>query len=156
MGAMEPSKLNDTFLFQGLSFAILDKIAGLSRVETFKTNEHIFEEGDPGDKFYVILSGRVRISKEIPGMGEEALAVLEKGEYFGEMALIDDVPRSADAIADCDVVVSIIEQERFIALLQSEQELAYELLSTLVKTLTARLRETNSKMTFLAAVGRFV
>ena len=59
----------------------------------------IFEEGEQGDKFYLILDGAVRISRIVPGMGEEALAVLRAGTYFGEMALIDDFPRCADARA---------------------------------------------------------
>ena len=48
---------------------------------------------------FIIAEGKVRISKMVPGIGEEALAILEKGQYFGEMSLIEDGPRSADAIA---------------------------------------------------------
>jgi CRP-like cAMP-binding protein len=48
---------------------------------------------------FVIAEGKVRISKSVPGIGEEALAILEAGRYFGEMAVIEDSPRSADAIA---------------------------------------------------------
>ena len=66
--------------------------------EARKHGEAIFAEGDKGDRFYLILDGAVRISRMVPGMGEEALAVLKNGAYFGEMALIDDFPRSAHAI----------------------------------------------------------
>ena len=59
----------------------------------------IFREGEKGNEMYVVLEGRVMISKYIPGAGEEALAFLERGGYFGEMALIDNEPRSADAKA---------------------------------------------------------
>ena len=59
----------------------------------------IFKEGAQGDKMYLILSGAVRIGRQVPGMGEEALAILRAGTHFGEMALIDDFPRSADARA---------------------------------------------------------
>ncbi len=53
--------------------------------------------GTPATKLYLILEGKVRISRDVPGMGEEALAVLGPGQIFGEMALLDESPRSADA-----------------------------------------------------------
>jgi CRP-like cAMP-binding protein len=59
----------------------------------------IFAEGDEGDAMYVVLTGGVRISRDFPGLGEEALAILKEGDAFGEMALVDDLPRSADARA---------------------------------------------------------
>src|SRR5260370_16439379 len=64
--------------------------------EAYAPNALIFNEGAVGDKVYLIISGAVRISRTVPGMGEEALAVLRTGTHFGEMALIDDFPRSPD------------------------------------------------------------
>ena len=61
------------------------------------TGTKIFQYGDPGDKLFIMLEGKVRISREVAGMGEEALAVLGPGEVFGEMSLLDESPRSADA-----------------------------------------------------------
>ena len=84
-------------LFAGLTPAALELVAGVATDETYPTGTCIFEHGDIGDKLYIILSGRVRISRNVPGMGEEALAVLNPGAIFGEMALLDDTPRSADA-----------------------------------------------------------
>jgi CRP-like cAMP-binding protein len=65
----------------------------------------IFRNGEPGDCCYIVLNGAVRISKFLPHIGEEALAVLKPGDYFGEMALIDSSPRSAGAIANDDTDV---------------------------------------------------
>lgn len=152
---MDVRRLQQIFLFRNLPERVLALVATLAQTETYKGGERIFEEGEPGDKFYLILEGRVRISKSIAGLGEEALAILGEGEYFGEMALIDDAPRSADAIADQSTTLSVIARQDFVDLLNRNKDLAYELLWGLVRTLSSRLRETNAKMTFLAAAGRF-
>ena len=98
-------------MFEGLQPAYLRRIAGIGARERFETGAVIFAEGAVGDKMYLILSGAVRISREVPGMGEEALTVLRPGNYFGEMSMIDDFPRSADAKAHEDGR-SVRDQER--------------------------------------------
>ena len=89
--------LSKISLFSALQPSYLRRIANLGIEEDYPLSALIFKEGAPGDKMYLILSGAVRISRQVPGMGEEALAVLRAGTHFGEMALIDDFPRSADA-----------------------------------------------------------
>jgi CRP-like cAMP-binding protein len=115
----------------------------------------VFQEGDKGDKFYLIIDGAVRISRMVPGMGEEALAVLKSGAYFGEMALIDDFPRSAHAIVHEKCRLFVIRKEDLEDLLFVDRDLAYELLWNFVRTLSGRLRETNDKMTFLSVTNKF-
>src|ERR1035437_4587922 len=88
--------LTKVSLFADLPAVYLRRIASLGVEENFARGTPVFAEGTPGDKLFVILSGSVRISRQVPGMGEEALAILKTGDYFGEMALIDDFPRSAD------------------------------------------------------------
>jgi len=83
----------------GFSGAELGLLATQLSAHRFEENAFIFAEGEPGDTLYVILDGQVRISRRIPGLGEEALAILGRGGVFGEMALVDEKPRSADAIA---------------------------------------------------------
>ena len=90
-------RLSKVALFSGLTRPALELIARIAAEETHGLGTLIFEHGQPGDKLYVILEGRVRISRNVPGMGEEALAILGPGAVFGEMALIDAAPRSADA-----------------------------------------------------------
>src|SRR3972149_2163102 len=85
-------------LFQGLPRDHLTRVAAIGQEKEYRKNETIFSEGDKGDTFYLILDGAVRISRIVPGMGEEALAVLRSTAYFGEMSLIDDAPRSAHAL----------------------------------------------------------
>ena len=142
-------------LFDGLTREALALIAGVTTEESHETGTSLFRYGDPGDKLFVILSGKVRISRELPGMGEEALAVLGSGEVFGEMSLLDESPRSADARVHERCRMLVIAKEAFDDLLFSEKELAYEVLWNCVRLLSARLRETNEKVTFLTSSGKF-
>jgi len=149
--------LRKTDLFKGLSKEELGKITGISAKESYPVNQPIFAEGDHGDKFYLILNGEVRISKMIAGVGEEALKVLKKGDYFGEMSLIDDEPRSAHAFSNsASADVMVIDRHDFLKLLNDDKELAYKLLWSIVRTLSQRLRETNEKIKgFFAMTGPF-
>jgi CRP-like cAMP-binding protein len=142
-------------LFSGLPAVYLRRIAGIGEIESHARGSRIFAEGAPGDKVYILLEGAVRISRQVPGMGEETLAVLKTGDYFGEMALIDDFPRSADAIVHERCRLFVITKEHLADLLFVDRDLAYDLLWTFVRTLAARLRETNDKMTFLAVSSKF-
>jgi len=143
-------------LFENLSEPELEKILRICMKQTFAKGAVIFKEGDPGDRCYIITSGAVRISKLIPNIGEEALAVLKQGSYFGEMALIDNFPRSAHAIVNDDADVFAINKTDLDKILISDHELGYKLLWTFTRTLSLRLRETNEKLaSFLAMSGGF-
>ena len=89
----------------------------------------------------------MRISKHIPGVGEEALAILEKGDFFGEMALVDNEPRSADARAHANgTTVLTISRSVLNEILSVDVESAYQFLFILCRILTRRLREINLKI----------
>jgi CRP-like cAMP-binding protein len=101
---------------------------------------------------YIVLEGQVRISKQIPGVGEEALAFLERGDYFGEMALIDQAPRSADARAHSGgAVVLAIPREVVEGLLDIRKVTSLRLLALLCSLVAQRLREIDEKL-----VGWFI
>jgi CRP-like cAMP-binding protein len=143
-------------LFENLSEPELEKILRICLKHSYTKDAAIFKEGDPGDRCYIITAGSVRISKFIPNIGEEALAVLKPGDYFGEMALVDNFPRSANAIANEDSVVFGINKTELDKILIEDRDLGYKLLWTFTKTLSRRLRETNEKlMSFLAMSGGF-
>ena len=101
----------------------------------------LFSEGDKGEEMFIIQSGKVKISKKIRGV-EKTLATLEKGEFFGEMSILNDKPRSASAetIEDCDMLV--IDRKTFDAMLRSNVEIAIRF----IKRLADRLREANDQM----------
>ena len=143
-------------LFETLLEPELAKIERIGRPENAAKDAVIFKEGDTGDRCYIILKGEVRISKFIPNIGEEALAVLKPGDYFGEMALIDNFPRSAHAIANSDSELYSISKTELDKILILDRELGYKILWAFTKTLSKRLRETNEKLAgFLAMSGGF-
>ncbi|MHB8843896.1 MAG: Crp/Fnr family transcriptional regulator [Nitrospirota bacterium] len=107
----------------------------------FPTGTVLFREGDKGEEMFILQSGKVKISKKIRGV-EKTLATLEKGEFFGEMAILNDKPRSASAetIEDCEMLV--IDRKTFETLLRSNVEIAIRF----IKRLADRLREANDQM----------
>ncbi|HUL00895.1 MAG TPA: cyclic nucleotide-binding domain-containing protein [Nitrospirota bacterium] len=143
-------------LFESLTEVELREIEKICIRETHAKETIMFFEGDPGNRCYIIIKGEVRISKFIPNIGEEALAVLKPGEYFGEMALIDNFPRSAHAIANSDIELLAITKAGLDKVLNADREMGYKLLWAFIRTLSKRLRETNEKIaTFLTMSGRF-
>jgi CRP/FNR family transcriptional regulator, cyclic AMP receptor protein len=142
-------------IFTGLPPGHLRRVVDIGVDEAYKSGATIFSEGDSGDKFYLIVEGAVRISRFVPGMGEEALAVLRAPAYFGEMSLIDDAPRSATAVCHEKCRLFVVHRRDLEDLLFVDRDLAYELLWNWVRTLSRRLRATNDKMTFLATTSKF-
>ena len=142
-------------LFNSVPQTHLRRVVELGVEEQYKAGATVFGEGSPGDKFYLIVEGAVRISRMVAGMGEEALAVLHAGAYFGEMSLIDDAPRSATAVCHERCRLFVVNRKDLEDLLFVDRDLAYELLWNWVRTLSRRLRATNDKMTFLATTSKF-
>ena len=140
------------FQEQRLSSMEINFLASLSKERKYAPHQVIFREGAMGNEMYVILEGRVMISKYIPGAGEEALAFLERGGYFGEMALIDNEPRSADAKADeKGAVVLTIPREVVEGILDIHKISSIRLLTILCHLVAGRLRELDEKV-----VGWFI
>jgi CRP-like cAMP-binding protein len=104
----------------------------------FKTGHVLFHEGDHGEEMYIIQSGRVAIKKRV-GDGDTTLAVMEKGDFFGEMAVLERLPRSASAevIEDADIIV--ISGETFGDMIKANPEIAVRML----RKYSIRLREAN-------------
>ena len=118
-------------LFAGLSRRHLKRVASLARTRRFAPGSSIVRKGDAGSSFFVLLDGGARV---VVPKGRPRL--LHGGDFFGEMALFDDSPRSADVVAEGEVLVMTISRSAFGKLLRSEPALAQELL----RTLAARLR----------------
>jgi CRP-like cAMP-binding protein len=149
-----PGPLRGCALFESLSAEQLAKVAEIAIPRELAGGEWIFREGSVGDEMYVVVDGRVRISTEIPGAGEEALTLLGPGSYFGEMAVIDEAPRSADAVAHSACTLLAIRRDDLDRLMFLDKDLAYALLWPLVRTLSSRLRETTGKLrSFFALAG---
>jgi CRP-like cAMP-binding protein/tetratricopeptide (TPR) repeat protein len=137
----------DLFRERGLSAAEMKLLATFSTEERFRDGSMIFREGEKGDKLYIVLDGRIRISKFIPGVGEEALTVLDRGDFFGEMALIDDKARSADAKAhEGDATVLSIDRATLNEILSMDPHASLQFLNLLCRMISRRLREINDKI----------
>lgn len=147
--------LRSVELFRGLDALQLAHLASISQEVTLKKNETLFREGDAPEFFYVIVKGRVRISKQIPGFGEEALAILEPGSYFGEMEIIEATPRAAQAVAHESAVLRAIRIVDLHDAMGSDRELAVALLWSFTRTLSHRLRATNDKVMATFAMAQF-
>lgn len=137
----------DLFREQRLSRMEINFLSSLSRERRLEEGEVLFREGEPGEEMYVVLEGRVMISKEIVGAGEEALAILERGDYFGEMGLIDQKPRSADAKAhEGGALVLGISREVLEGILDIQKVSSLRLLKLLCGLVAKRLREVDDKL----------
>ena len=153
---VDSDQLGEIDLFSQCGPYELARLATLVSVERYRKNELIIAEGSSGDRIFFIRQGSVRVSKTIPGVGEEALAILPEGSYFGEMALFGDhSERSADVYADQRTTLFVIYVDELHALLDTEPELAVRFLWGASKTLAERLRAANAKVMFLSAAGVF-
>ena len=130
-------------------------VAAVGVERPYDSGQVIFREGDTGDEIFVVCWGSVRISKIIPGMGEEAMAVLEPGASVGEMMLVErHAPvRSADAIAHSSCILGAIPRETFQQLLASRADISAHVYRNLAATLAVRLRETNERFRALFAMS---
>lgn len=143
-------------LFEGLGSLHLAHIASIAERQEHKKGEVLFEEGDDGAHLFIVAEGSVRISKMIPGIGEEALAVLRPGSYFGEMEFIDrDLDRAARAIIHESAVLYAFAYTELDDLLGSDPHLAIAIQGAMLRTLGRRLRATNDKVSAMFAMASF-
>lgn len=153
---MDLTPLRKIDLFRNLDAVQLAHLASISVERTHKYGEVLFREGDAATELFVILEGRIRISKVAPGFGEEAFAILEPGTYFGEMEFIDrELPRAAQATVHQDCKLQVFKYADLKAALDADGELAMAFLWSMVRTLSGRLRATNDKMTAMFALAQF-
>lgn len=135
-------------LFEGIAPEDRVALAKAAAIRTFRRGETIVEQGQPGDAFYVIARGRVAVAIVAPDGREVVLTSLGEGDHFGEMALLDDAPRSASVIAQEKSELAILSRAVFFDLLKSNFVLTRALLSAF----SARLRRANATIEGLASL----
>jgi CRP/FNR family cyclic AMP-dependent transcriptional regulator len=138
VGLTENELLAKVPLFAGLPAVERERLGDLLRPQRFARGQVIFLEGDQGTALCLIAEGRVRIQLTGADGREVVLTVYGPGEIFGEMALLDGEPRSADAIAQDDARVYWLQREEFAAFLDSHPRAAM----TMLASLSRRLRHT--------------
>jgi len=125
--------LADVPLFAGVPARHVRRIASLGSVTTFGPKAPIVTAGDPGEAFYVVLSGRATVRR---GRGRSTIQI-GPGAYFGEMALLDGASRSATVVAETETVCLLLDRKPFTRILRDEPAVVLALL----RTLAGRVRE---------------
>jgi len=145
--------LRHNYLFRGLPDAALERIAALATRRAYYKGSVVFSQGDVGDALYGVASGRVRLSASASDGREVFLNIMEPGDTFGEIAVMDGLPRTANATALDDTSLIAIQRNDFLPFLEREPQLAIHLL----KLLCERLRWTSDlveESAFLAGPAR--
>ena len=143
-------------IFCELDDPALGELARLSDDRVFSKGETIFEEGSAGNSMMIILSGEVRISHRPETTREETLSILKKGDFFGEMALLDDLPRSATVIAHTDAFLLEISRRKFMGFIEKDGASGVKILLRLARNLSSRLREANTKIKAFVTLSQWI
>lgn len=117
-------------------------------IQTFADGECVFRQGDNTQSMYVVQSGEVEVSRHGPG-GKVVLAVLKRGDFLGEMSLLESQPRNADAFARGATKLLVIQPGGFLLKIRRDPTFAFELM----QALSGRIRRTNEKLLGQAQSG---
>ena len=130
-------------IFDDLSDKELSEVARLTHERTYKKDEHIFKQHAPAEGMYVILDGAVKIIDPDSGT---VFASLETGDFFGELALLDEEPRSASAHATQPSRLIGFFRTDLLTLMKRYPELGNKIMLNLARVLGERLRKTNEEL----------
>ncbi|HXW88876.1 MAG TPA: Crp/Fnr family transcriptional regulator [Streptosporangiaceae bacterium] len=145
--------LREAPLFEALSEQDYNALrAGIIKVHLDR-GERLFSEGDTGDKLYVILSGKIKLTKAAPDGRENLLSVHGPGEMFGELSLFDPIPRTSSATALTNTELAGVAHDDLRVWLSTRPEVAMHLLQALAQRLR-RINEVKADLVFTDVPGR--
>jgi CRP-like cAMP-binding protein len=136
--------LGKSFLFRGLETGLLESVARLCQPRRLSVGETLFWEDEPADALYGVAKGLVRIWVHGPDGRELTLNLMESGDFFGEIALLDGLPRTASASALADTEMLSVPRAAFLELMGKEPKLALHIIELLCERLrhnTDRIRD---------------
>ena len=142
-------------IFENLQTDELEQLSALLRSRRYARNEVIFHQGDVGTALYIVRKGQVAIRLSSDEGKEAILALLDRGDVFGELSLLDDEPRSTDAVAREEVDLLTLQREDFRRFLEERPHLSMRLLSALTR-MVRRVTQLIHDATFLDARTRLV
>jgi serine/threonine protein phosphatase PrpC len=128
-------------LFRHLTYQELVRVMNLTQVRQYNTDEEVVAEGADGDELFIVLTGKVRVQS-----AQAKIAELGPGEHFGEMALVDKAPRSADIVAAEPSSLLSIKRRDFFDIIRKDHPIAVKLLWSFLGVLTERLRNTSREL----------
>ena len=135
--------LENVPIFEHLTEKELSEVVRLTHERTYKKDEHVFKKLAPAEGMYVILDGGVLITDSD---SETVFATLESGDFFGELALLDEEPRSASAISTMPSRLIGFFRTDLLTLMKRSPELGNKILLNLSRILGERLRRTNQEL----------
>lgn len=139
--------LNGISIFNNLDSNLLGRIINITYTKVYKKGEIIFNEGEIGKAVFIVASGSVEITKKISEHEESILIILCPGDFFGEMALLEELPRSATARAIEDSEIYIIYKVNFDSLIEKYPQVGLKIIRNLATILSKRLRKTSEQVT---------
>jgi CRP/FNR family transcriptional regulator, cyclic AMP receptor protein len=128
-------------LFAGLSHREVRVVDGFMHERSYLSREVVFDECEQGEAFYVVLEGQVQVCRQ--GQSDAPLAVLGAGSFFGELALLDDAPRSAQVRAQENCKLLVLFRGDFLGLMESHGLIASKIAIQLARHLASRVRNMN-------------
>lgn len=134
------SHLEAIHIFAGLRGEVLDDIVAQGETLTFQKGDYVFREGDEGHALFLILAGKVSLMKRGTGTESKELAVLGSGDFFGEMCIVECMPRSADARAVGNLTLFSVTNRTLFRLFQKWPDQDAILLLNIARDLCRRLR----------------
>jgi CRP/FNR family cyclic AMP-dependent transcriptional regulator len=140
--AAELDFLRQVTLFKDLGEEDLAALGARLRERRVREGEVLFRQGEPGDEMFLIRRGAVLISKPVIGRAEQVLARLGPGEFFGEMSLFDQAPRSASVQAETETVMLCLDRDSLQHLIRTSPHAAAAFFYRLAEVFIRRLRET--------------
>lgn len=140
MAAMDPAALKGLPIFQDLTAEELALVSKAAFERAYRDHSTLFLENMPGEVMYVIKTGHVDLSKRTPSGEDKTFVTLEPGEFFGEMSLIDENPRSASATVRGGSELIVISKKAFRELIASQPAVAAKVLFNILRMVNQRLR----------------
>jgi len=155
---MNPNDLKQIAVLRAVSDNAIEGLATILEERRFKTGEVICAEGDPGNSMFFILEGSVSVEKKTSATGTttKILTVLAPGDYFGEMSLFDQQPRSASAVASGETRLALLPKTAFDSLLERNSAAGLSVLFAMIRTSSDRIRRLSSQLIVYDEIGKAI
>jgi CRP-like cAMP-binding protein len=155
---MNPEELKHIAVLQTMAGDALTRLAAVLEGQDYTDGRTIFAEADPGDSMYFVLSGRVRIEKrtDAAGASRKTLTVIEPGDYFGEMSLFDQKPRSASAVAEGPTRTLRLSKVAFDELHGQGGQAGMSVLAAMIRTSSERIRRLSAHLVVYDEIGKAI
>jgi CRP/FNR family cyclic AMP-dependent transcriptional regulator len=155
---MNPQDLKKIAVLKAVSDEALERLATVLEERRFGTGQVICAEGDPGDSMFFILEGWVSVEKKTSATGTSAktLAVITAGDYFGEMSLFDQQPRSATTVAGGETRLALLPKAAFDELLERSNAAGLSVLFAMIRTSNDRIRRLSSQLIVYDEIGKAI